>query len=78
MKQKHAQYFHTGTTGLTIEMCGSDSVLHLDGRFGIERCHQKATDHAKMMNRNLGKGITGYQIFRGSKSLSKFVPVEEA
>lgn len=38
----YAQFWHRGTTGKLIPACGSDSILHLDGRLNETSRHDRA------------------------------------
>lgn len=61
---KYAHFF-ISYDGQVVEMLGSDGVFHLDGRFGEQRIDSEVKKRANMLNINLGKGITGYQVFSG-------------
>lgn len=38
----YARAWHNGTDGKLRPACGSDSVMHIDGRFGTARQHSEA------------------------------------
>lgn len=42
-----AEYWHYGLDGKLRPACGSDSVVTIDGRFGIQRQHAYAREHYK-------------------------------
>lgn len=47
------------------ECCGIDAYFVCDGRWSINKCVVKATEHFNMINRNLGKGYRGFHICIG-------------
>lgn len=57
-----------GYSGKAIEMCGSDSLVYLDGRKTLYNQIQQVRNHIERL-KPLGKGICGYRIFNGEFSL---------
>ena len=62
-----AQYFHIGTEGKPIEMCGSDGVYVCDGRKTYENAKTDAINHALTRNKHVRSEITHVQMMRGSR-----------
>jgi hypothetical protein len=69
-----AEFYHdsTGWNGQDfsgpvklIPACGSDSVLRLDGRYGLPRLHATARRYGQNLNASLGKGYRGYTLNAG-------------
>lgn len=59
-----------------IEVCGSDGVLYLDGRFGLRRCR------AEGIFTCIKRGFVGFRIMQGESvlnavSISGYIPVTE-
>lgn len=56
-----AQAWHNGTDGKLRPACGSDAVMHIDGRFGTARQHSEAR---KLLDRR--SHYVAYTIHTGS------------
>jgi len=62
----YVQFFHLGTHGRPIPMCGSDSVMLVDRRKADRTIEAEARTHALRLNAALRKGITGFALIRQS------------
>ena len=58
--KEYYKYLHKGTTGKTIEACGSDSIYYPDLRWSQTTADARATAHMNSLNKNLNKGYIGY------------------
>lgn len=56
---KHIRFWNLKLDGKADIACGSDSQFMLDGRWGKATAIAKASEHAAMLNRCLGKGYVG-------------------
>lgn len=49
---------------------GSDGIRLQDGRWTIPKCIQDAKTHGAMLNKNLHKSYTHFDIYKGGKKVS--------
>ena len=50
--------------------CGSDSLLHVDGRYGLQRVHSEAQKHYDKMVKFKGSFSNEYGIGKSIKSIN--------
>lgn len=58
----YVQYFHLGTTGKLIPVCGDRGTVILDGRDNLKKLH----DDARRFNGFRRPIYPAYQIFKGN------------
>lgn len=61
--KKYAQFFRGDHP-----LLGSDSILQLDGRYGVSRCINEIIPHIKRLNHNMDSKITKFEIREYSDS----------
>lgn len=66
--KKYAQFFRGDHP-----LLGSDSILQLDGRYGVARCINEIIPHVKKLNKNMNYNITKFEIRNCSKSSNIFI-----
>lgn len=65
----YAKYYHESVDGSKIiPVCGSDSILYLDGRLSFKNMVNRARNHALSLNKILDKDIKYFRIFLHSAS----------
>ena len=65
---RFAEFFRNG-----VSACGSDSVCHIDGRFGTARAKEHARAYARKLNTSLNKGYTHFTLNCGGSFLNSRV-----
>lgn len=60
----HARLLIRDLTGKPAEKCGSDSLVYLDGRCGLERHREAIREHINRLNKATSS-IIGYRLYLG-------------
>lgn len=68
-----AVFYHANLSGKLSPVCGSDGVVHIDGRFSKERASATAREQAHRLRR-VKPHLLGFQLFKG-ESYSRCSPV---
>ncbi len=82
----YGKFLIKGTTGKPIEMCGSDSLVVLDGRHSL-RNHFRTMEERYHKVKLFSKNVCGFLIYKGVFSLEEtevigrknysFIPMEQ-